>query len=104
MERLEAARDALLYTDLRIVCSPSGTNWTWRLEGLLPLPPSDVEAKVWPISLAEEQALPLELPVTWTLPIQWLTRLVAFRLHVPVPGVDDIGLTRQATALSYLGP
>ena len=93
LERLEAARDALLDADLRIVCSPSGANWSWNLEGLLPLPPSDVEAKVWPISLAEEQALPLEHPVTWTLPIQWLTTLVAFRLHVPVPGVDDIGLT-----------
>ena len=93
LERLEAARDALLDADLRIVCSPSGANWSWNLEGLLPLPSSDVEAKVWPISLAEEQALPLEHPVTWTLPIQWLTRLVAFRLHVPVPGVDDIGLT-----------
>ena len=93
LERLEAARDALLDADLRVVCSPSGENWTWKLEGVFSLPQTDVEIKAWPISLTEEQALPLQLPLTWTLPIQWLTRLVAFRLHVPVPGVDDIGLT-----------
>ena len=91
--RLEAARDALLDADLKVVCSPSGENWTWSLEGIFSLPQTDVEFKTWPISLTEEQALPLQLPLTWTLPIQWLTRLVAFRLHVPVPGVDDVGLT-----------
>ena len=57
------------------------------------LPNTDVRIKAWPISLGEKQALLLKLPLTWSLPIQWLTRLVAFRLHVPVPGVDDIGLT-----------
>ena len=93
LERLEVARDALLDADLKVVCSPSGENWMWSLEGLISLPQTDVEIKAWPISLTEEQALPLKLPLTWTLPIQWLTRLVAFRLHVPVPGVDDIGLT-----------
>ncbi len=93
LERLEAARDALLDAGLKAVCSPSGENWTWNLEGTISLPQADVEIKAWPISLTEEQARPLQLPLTWTLPIQWLTRLAAFRLHVPVPGVDDIGLT-----------
>ena len=93
LERLEAARDALLDADLKIFCSPSGENWTWSLEGSVALPNSDVEIKAWPISLGEEQALLFKFPLTWTLPIQWLTKLVAFRLHVPVPGVDDIGLT-----------
>ena len=93
LERLEAARDALLDAHLKVFCSPSGENWTWSLEGSVALPNSDVEIKAWPISLGEEQALLLKFPLTWTLPIQWLTRLVAFRLHVPVPGVDDIGLT-----------
>ncbi len=92
-ERLEAARGALLDADLKVVCSPSGENWTWSLEGLFSLPQTDVEIEAWPISIAKEQARQLQLPLTWTLPIQWLTRLVAFRLHVPVPGVDDIGLT-----------
>ncbi len=93
LERLETARDVLLDADLRVVCSPSGENWTWKLEGSVALPSTDVEIKAWPISLGEEQAHLFKLPLTWTLPIQWLTRLVAFRLHVPVPGVDDIGLT-----------
>ena len=93
LERLEAARDTLLEADLSVVCSPSDPNWNWSLEGFLPLVPSDVEVTAWPISMAKEQALPLQLPLTWTLPIQWLTRLVAFRLRVPVEGVDDIALT-----------
>lgn len=93
LERIEAVRDALVDAALSIVCSPSGTNWTWRLQGLVALPQTDVEIRAWPISLTEEQALLLQLPLIWTLPTQWLTRLVAFRLHVPVPGVDDIGLT-----------
>ena len=92
LERLEAERDAVLDADLKVVCSPSGENWTWSLEGVFSLPQTDVEIKAWPISIAEEQARQLQLPLTWTLPIQWITRLVAFRLHVPVPGVDDIGL------------
>ena len=93
LEQLEAARDALLDADLKVVCSPSGENWTWKLEGSVALTNTDVEIKAWPISLTEEQALPFQLRLTWTLPIRWLTRLVAFRLHVPVPGVDDVGLT-----------
>ncbi len=93
LKRLEAARDELLDADLTVVCSPSSENWTWGLEGFLPHPASDVDVKAWPISLAEEQALTLELPLVWTLPIERLTRLVAFRLHVSVPGVDDIALT-----------
>lgn len=93
LERIEAARDALLDADLSVVCSPSGPNWNWSLEGALRRPVPDVDVKAWPISLAEEQALLLELPLVWTLPIERLTRLVAFRLHVSVPGVDDIALT-----------
>ena len=93
LERLEAARDALLDANLSVVCSPSGPNWNWGLEGSLPMVPSDVEVTACPISLAKDQALPLQLPLAWTLPIQWLTRLVAFRLRVPVAGVDDIALT-----------
>ncbi len=93
LERIEATRDALLDADLTVVCSPSDPNWNWSLEGSLPDPTPDVDVKAWPISLAEEQALPLELPLVWTLPIERLTRLVAFRLHVSVPGIDDIALT-----------
>ena len=93
LKRLEAARDALLNADFKVVCSQSGENWTWQLEGDVALPKTDVEIKAWPISLGEEQALPLRLPLKWSLPVQRLTRLVAFRLHVPIPSVDDIALT-----------
>ena len=93
LEHLNAARDALLDADLNVVCSPAGDDWTWRLEGRAALPWEDVEVAVWPISVAQEQSRSLELPSTWTLPIQRLTRFVAFRLHVPVKTVDDIGLT-----------
>ena len=103
LERLEAARDVLLDADLKVVCSPSGEYWTWKLEGSVALPGTDVEIKAWPISLGEEQSLLLKLPLTWTLPIQWLTRLVAFRLHVPVPGVDDLGLTLSPTRRRHAG-
>ncbi len=96
LERLEVVRDALLGADLSVVCSPSGENWTWSLEGDTSLPQTDVEVGAWPISIAQDQARPLELPLTWTLPVQWLTALVAFRLHVPVEGVDDIAFTPRA--------
>ena len=98
LKHLEAARDALLDADLKVACSPVGDGWTWRLEGPAALPPDDVEVAVWPISVAEEQARPLELPSTWTLPIQRLTTLVAFRLHVPHKKVDDIRLTLRLPA------
>ena len=93
LRRLEAVRDALLDADLTVVCSPSDPNWKLSLEGSLPFVPNDVDVTVWPISLADEQARSLHLPLTWTLPIQRLTRLVAFRLRVPVPGVEDIAFT-----------
>ena len=93
LERLEAAREALLEADLKIVCSPTGEAWAWTLEGPPDLPTGNVDIAAWPISVAEDQAHFLQFPLTWTLPIQRLTALVAFRLHVPVTGVDDIGFT-----------
>ena len=103
LERLEAVRDALLDADLGVVCSPSGENWTWSLEGHISLPQTDVEVRTWPISIAQDQARPLEFPLTWTLPIQRLTALVAFRLHVPVEGVDDIAFTLSLPAQGHAG-
>ena len=93
LQRLEATRDAVLDADLKVLCLPSAGEWTWRLEGTATLPPGDVSVAVWPISVAEEQAQRLALPLTWTLPIQRLTCLVAFRLHVPVRAVGDIAFT-----------
>ena len=93
LKNLEAARNALLDADLKVVCSPSDEYWTWTLVGPTWLPQGNVEVTAWPISLAEEQALSLQPSLTWTLPIQRLTGLVAFRLHVPARDVDDLGLT-----------
>ncbi|MYE59222.1 MAG: hypothetical protein F4X35_06550 [Alphaproteobacteria bacterium] len=98
LERLEAVRDVLLDAELAVVCSPSGENWMWSLEGDASLPKADVEVRAWPISIAEDRARPLELPLTWALPIQRLTTLVAFRLHVPVEDVDDIAFTLSLPA------
>lgn len=90
--QLKAVRDALADSDLKVICAPAGDNWTWRLEGSFTPPPDSVSVKAWPISLAEDNAVELSPPLTWTLPIQRLTCLVAFRLHVPIKAVDDIGL------------
>lgn len=93
LEQLEATRDALLDAALKVVCSASGDDWTWKLEGVITLPSRNVEVTAWPISIAEEHSRLLQPPMIWTLPIQRLTSLVAFRLHVPGKAVDDIGLT-----------
>jgi len=93
LKRLEEVRDSLLDADdLKVICSPAGDDWEWRLEGSPALPSDSVEVTAWPISISEDNALALTLPLTWTLPIQRLTSLVAFRLHVPVKAVDDISL------------
>ena len=98
LKHLEAARDALSDADLKIVCTFVNDGWTWRLEGPALDIPDTIEIAVWPISVAEEYARPLELPLTWTLPIQQLTGLVAFRLHVADKKVDDIRLTLRLPA------
>lgn len=93
LEHLEETRDALLEVGLKVVCCPSGDEWTWRLESTAPFASGVVQVTAWPISLAEEQALSLQLPLVWTLPIQRLTSLVAFRLHIPLNAVDDLRFT-----------
>ena len=105
-KRLEAALDAILEMNLRIICSPTekADAWTWRLA---PKNPSvrtpdhedtrfqDVEVSIWPISLPETSARRFVLPLQWpgTLSISELTAFVAFRLSVPVECVDDIRVT-----------
>ncbi len=92
-QRLEQTRDDLLEADLKVTCLPSADAWTWRLEGTVALPPTDITVTAWPISVDEQQAQSLELPLNWRLPVQRLTCLVAFRLQVPVGAVEDIALT-----------
>ena len=91
-ERLEAARDALVNAGLRVTCAPEGDLWRLTIVGSDTLPSDDVEAIVWPISVSEDEARQIEPPPSWTLPVAGLTAFIAFRLHVPVRGVDDIRL------------
>ena len=93
LKHLEKVRNDLLAANLKVVCAPVDDGWTWRLQGQALILPDDIGVAVWPISVAEEHARPLELPLTWPLPIQQLTGLVAFRLHVAAKKVDDIRLT-----------
>ena len=98
LKHLEKARDDLLDADLKVICTSVNDGWTWRLEGSALDLPDDTEVAVWPISVAEEHARPLELPLTWTLPIQQLTGLVAFHLHIADREVDDIRFTLRLPA------
>lgn len=106
--RLTAARDALLEADMQVVCSGSGEEWTWALDcgGLGPEPCpalAAVDVVAWPISVSQEAARPLHPAPALTLPIQHLTRFVAFRLSVPVSGVDDVRLTLRLPARGMPG-
>ena len=57
-----------------------------------------MEVVAWPISIAEDDAHPLDAPLAWMLPVARLTAFIAFRLHVPVSEVDDIRLTLRLPA------
>ena len=98
LKKLEAARDSILDADLKVVCAENGENWLWTLDASAVFLPDDVEVAVWPVSVAEHHARSLELPLTWPLPVQRLTRLVAFRLSVRASTVDDIRLTLSLPA------
>ncbi len=95
--RLEAARDALVNADLRVTCAPEGDLWRLTIAGSATLP-DDVEAFAWPISIPEGDAFPIDASPSWRVPVAWLTAFVAFRLYVPVRGVDDIRLTLRLPA------
>ena len=97
-ERLEAARDALVDADLRVTCASSDELWTLTVDGGADLPATDVEVAAWPVSVAEDRARPLEEPPRWRLPAARLTAFIAFRLRVPVRGVDDVRMTLRLPA------
>ena len=97
-ERLEAARDALVNADLRVVCVPGDELWTLTIDGGVAPPADEVEVAAWPVSVAEDQALRLDGPLRWRLPAARLTAFIAFRLRVAVPGVDDIRMTLRLPA------
>ncbi|MYF97553.1 hypothetical protein F4212_00245 [Candidatus Poribacteria bacterium] len=92
LELLDKARETLLNADLNVVCSAAEQQWKWRLQGTASVSTPKIAVTVWPISVGEDRALPFALPQTWTLPIQRLTGLAAFRLRVPDVQVDDVCL------------
>ena len=96
--RLEAARDALVDAALRVTCVSDGDLWTLTIDGSVALPADDVEVAAWPVSVAEDQACRLPEPLRWRLPVARLTAFVAFRLSVPVRGVDDVRMTLRLPA------
>ena len=96
--RLEAACDALVDADLRVVCASADDLWTLTIDGNVALPADDVEVAAWPVSVAEDQACRLPEPLRWRLPAARLTAFIAFRLSVPVRGVDDIRMTLRLPA------
>ena len=96
--RLEAACDALVDAGLRVVCVSADDLWTLGLDGAVALSPDDVEVVAWPVSVAEDQARRLDEPPRWRLPAARLTAFIAFRLSVPVRGVDDIRMTLRLPA------
>ena len=96
--RLEAACDALVDADLRVVCVPGEHLWTLTIDGGVVSPGDDIEVAVWPVSVAEDQALGLDEPLRWRLPVARLTAFIAFRLRVAVRGVDDIRMALRLPA------
>lgn len=89
---LNETKHRLVNTPLRIVCKPLESNFTWALEGTVSLP-SEVNVVVWPVSVSENRARSLELPVTQLLPVSRLTAFVAFRLSVAHIAVEDVRMT-----------
>ena len=96
--RLEAARDVLADADLRVVCEPGDDLWTLTIDGGQMPFDDDIDIMVWPVSIAEDQALQLHEPLRWRLPLAGLTAFIAFRLRVAVRDVDDIRMALQLPA------
>ena len=84
----------------RVRLGRASVNTIEVLEGLGNAVPTagDVEVAAWPVSVREAQARPLEARPCWRLPVARLTAFIAFRLSVPVPGVDDVRMTLRLPA------
>jgi hypothetical protein len=87
---LEKTRRMLLDSNLTVSCRADGESWRWLLQGDLDLPPG-VSVAAWPVSVNEDQARSLQLPMDWSLPLTRLAAFVAFRISVNAE-VDDIRL------------
>lgn len=109
---VEAAARALTEAELAITCTPADDLWEWRLDGEVQFP-DGVTAKVWPVSVDEEQAILVDLPVTYRLPVTRLTSFAAFvvssdrphtepqrfALKLPIHGVPEERTARVLQSL-----
>ena len=84
---LERAVHAVVQADLQIACRPIEDLWEWRLDGRVALP-DGVAVRVWPVSVSEYRAVPLEPPVSLALPMSRLTAFAAFHLTVDRASVE----------------
>jgi len=96
--KLAVTRDALLNADMKVACAPSGDLWQLKILGISCLNLESVRASAWPVSVAEGQARTLIDTPQWSLPIERLTSLIAFRLRAPGEGINDICLTLKLPA------
>lgn len=87
-ELLEDAQRQLLDADLQLVCRPDEEGYRLIVDGGVSLP-EPVQAWVWPVSIAEDQAKSLAQPPAWHLPVARLTTLLAIRLQVDA-AIDDV--------------
>ena len=85
---LERAVHAVVQADLQIACRPIEDLWEWRLDGRVALP-DGVAVRVWPVSVSEYRAVPLNPPVSLALPMSRLTAFAAFHLTVDRASVED---------------
>jgi hypothetical protein len=95
-KRLEGARQALVSSELGIVCERAEDEWRWTVDGKTDIP-EGVSVMVWPVSVKEDQAQPFDPPVSWPLPISRLTAFVAFRVSVEAD-VDDVSFVLKLPA------
>ena len=91
---VEAGARALAKAELAITCAAADEIWEWRLEGQIQLP-EGVTAKVWPVSIDEDQAIPADLPVTFLLPMTRLTAFAAFVVSSDSPGAEPRRFARK---------
>ena len=91
---VEAAARALAKAELAITCAAADELWEWHLDGQIQLP-EGVTAKVWPVSVGEDQAILADLPVTFLLPMTRLTAFAAFVVSSDSPGAEPQRIARK---------
>ena len=95
---LRSALKDLLDAKLKLACSPAGSDWTLEIIGASSIKLGRVRVSTWPVSISQAQAQALTDAPKWTLPIQRLTSLIAFRLTLPGEDADEVCVTLKLPA------